>query len=324
MKKFEKIKRLGQPETDGILSGHGPLTIKEKVDGANFRFSVDEGRIVFGSRNCVFKNEKDINKSFKHSVDFVRDRVEPEDIEELVDEGQVITSDHNWDEIVFFGEAMHKHTLEYSDTHGTEIGWKGVPSFIGFDIWCPKHDSFFSTKVAQEFYEELGLPYVNVINSIKPEDFMDEYGTDFVPDSDYYDGKAEGVVLANGSNGLRAKLVSDEFAEKHGSVNSGADAKNMEEFDTHKVVETYCTESRVRKHIHKLRDEGHDLGRQMMSKLPVNVAEDIIEEEAHEFATSGWVVDFKDFRSKIAQSNNLQSDCLSTIDNMMNEEVKND
>lgn len=322
MKKFDKIKRLGHPETDGILEGGGPLTIKEKVDGANCRFSAEDDKLMFGSRNCIFKNEKDAAKSFRHAVDFVRTHTNVADVGDVIDGGQVISSDHDRRNLVFFGEAMHKHTIEYSDTHGKEIGWKGVPSFIGFDVWCSDHDSFLTTEHSRQFYDKLGLPFVNVIGSIDPDDFMDEYGTDFVPESEYYDGPAEGVVLTNERYGLNAKLVSEEFAEKHGSVNSGADPNGMGEYDTHEVANTYCTEARIRKHIHKLEDEGHDLGRPMMQELPVRVTQDIIEEEALEFATSGWVVDFKELRSEIAQSTIMQADCLSTINSMMNERVE--
>lgn len=321
MKKYPKIKRLGHPETEGILAGERPLFIMEKVDGANFRFTIDEenDRILFGSRNCAFKNEEDTANSFRHAVDSVRNSTGVDDIKSVVREGGVISSDHKSEKLTFFGEAMHKHTIQYSDVHGKEIGWKGVPSFIGFGVWCSKHDSFLTTGTAKEMYEELGLPFTNIIGRVNPGDFMEEYGTDFVPDSEYYDGKAEGVVISNPDNGLQAKLVSEEFAEKHGSVNSGADEAGMDGYDTAEVVQTYCTESRIRKHIHKLQDEGHDLGRPMMSELPIRVTKDIIEEEAHEFASSGWVVDFKDLRSRVAQSKSMNADCLSTIDEMMAE-----
>lgn len=311
MKKFDKIRRLGHKDTNGVLSGNGPLYIKEKVDGANFRFTVDtdENRLLFGSRNVEWKNERDTDKNFRHAVEYVRDRVDVRDIERMP---------LGTDKLTFYGEAMHPHTLEYADSSGTEIGWRGVPSFIGFDVLY--RGEFKETSTAKSIFEELGLPFVNIINSIDPSDFMDLYGADYVPGSKYYDGKAEGCVLVNDSNGKRAKLVSEQFAEKHGSVNSGVNPNDMGKYDTHEVIETYCTDARIRKHVHKLQDEGHELGRPMMSELPVRVTRDIIEEEAHEFATSNWVVDFNELRSEIA-SGNGQTNCLNVIDKMMSKQA---
>jgi len=50
MRKFPKLKYPNDPETDGVLAGM--VAVTEKLDGANFRFTWDDGLVV-GTRNRV-------------------------------------------------------------------------------------------------------------------------------------------------------------------------------------------------------------------------------------------------------------------------------
>ena len=67
MKKYPKIKYPTHEKTDGLLTEGDEIVIQEKVDGANFRYTVDEdGEITFGSRNCVNPDEQ-----FEHAEEYV-------------------------------------------------------------------------------------------------------------------------------------------------------------------------------------------------------------------------------------------------------------
>jgi len=58
LKKYPSISRIGHEDNNGILED-GHLVVKEKMDGANFRFTYypEEDRIVFGSRNIEYWND---------------------------------------------------------------------------------------------------------------------------------------------------------------------------------------------------------------------------------------------------------------------------
>lgn len=286
--KFPKVRPVGHPDTQAIAEP-GTIDVLEKMDGANFRFARDGDRILFGSRNNVYENEKDIAKAFGHAVEFVRERVDPDELR---------------DEVTYFGEAMHKHTLEYD--------WDNTPSFLGFAVYAHGARAFKSWGVARAEFERIGLPTVPRVTKITPSDLSADYP---IPESEYRDGLAEGVVFWH-RNTARAKLRSEEFREKHKGNTSGPE--DYEPSDGHEIlVETYCTPARVNKRIDDLLDEGHDLGRRLMGEgLPQAVARDIFEEHAHEIVGLNETVDLKAFRSLVA------SRCLERIDRRLAENAE--
>lgn len=283
LKKFPKVRPLGHPETDAIQEP-GTVHVVEKMDGANFRFGCDGDRILFGSRNNVYKNEKDISKAFHHAVEFVEERASPDDLR---------------DDVTYFGEAMHPHTLEYD--------WDNVPSVLGFAVYDHGAGEFKTWDTATEEFGRLDIPVVPHVDTVSPDALDADYD---IPESTYRDGLAEGVVFWH-ENTTRAKLRSEEFKEKHDSD----DHSEPQDFDGHGVlVNTYCTETRIDKRIDDLLDEGHDLGRPLMGEgLPQAVSRDIFEEHAHEIVGMNETVDLKDYRSLVAQK------CLERIDERVQE-----
>jgi chorismate mutase len=275
MKKYPKIKRIGDSVNNGILES-GYLYVQEKLDGANFRFTYDEeeDRIVFGSRNVEYWNEKDTDKAFEHAVEYIREQVDKEKMRDLGD-------------LVFFGEAMHEHTLDYD--------WESVPSFIGFDVYDQEEDVFWTPAEMELSFDALNLPTAPVVY----DGIHESYNNVEVPESVYRDGVAEGIVIKNIDTGQQAKVRSKDFKEKHG----GQSVSNPDEYepdDSVVLARDFTTEARVLKMIHKYEDRGRDIEMSIMEDLWRDIFEDIIEEEFETIFLGNYNIDTKQFRSEVA------------------------
>lgn len=129
--------------------------------------------------------------------------------------------------VTVFGENMVKHSLEYD--------WDEVPRFVGFDVYAHTEDGgyYLSTSDAYAFIRDLGLETAPIVDEIPVDGFDQDYE---VPESEWRDGKAEGVVIINRDQeennrsgfSTRAKLVTDEFVEKHQEEMDGGDREAVE------------------------------------------------------------------------------------------------
>jgi hypothetical protein len=292
--KYPKVKRLGDDENVGILEGE-QIVVQEKLDGANFRFALEdhldeeyqiEGRdLVFGSRNVLYKNEKDIDNAFEHAVEYVRDTI---DVEELRDAERRADSP-----LVVYGEAMHPHTLDYK--------WDDVPSFLGFDIKAVGRDDFLPWGLAEIVFHDINLPTVPTLHNGPdelPNEIIDQDGL-HVPQSEYREGLAEGIIIRNERTDQTAKHRSQEFKEKHGSQ-SVTDPDDYDPSDSVVLARQYTTEARVLKMIHKYEDRGRDVEMGMMEDLWRDVFDDIVTEEYDDIFLGNHVIDTKEFRSEVA------------------------
>lgn len=316
MKKFDKVKRAGHKYNQGMFQ-EGELVIKEKLDGANFRFTVTEnGELLFGTRNVEYKidgepdYEENVDSRFKAAIEHVREQVDAERVRDIY--GTQYT---------FFGENMVKHSLDYD--------WENTPQFVGFDVYDEDAEKYLHTDQAYNLINKIGLACAPIIERLPAEDFdISEF--DAAQESEFRDGAGEGVVIINedaeendlsGFN-TRAKMVTDEFEEKH-EESMGGGKQDGDEPEGHNIlVRRYCTDGRINKHIHKMRDEGRDLSMQLMANqddstgLPIRVAQDIVEEEYEDIVRLDQAVDFKRFRSDVA------TQCVSRLRAMMQGEAK--
>jgi hypothetical protein len=276
--KYPKIKRIGHRSNDGILDG-GHIIVTEKLDGANFRFAYDpdEDRLVFGSRNVAWTNEKDINSNFEHAVEFVRENVHMDRIRE---------QHEHYGPITYFGEAMHPHTINYD--------WDNVPSFIGFGI----HSEGEFWNITGYRFDWLNLPSTPIIHDGLAENF-ELPSPDEMIDSEYYDGPAEGIVIRNLDTDQMAKLRSTEFLEAHNGPGPD-DNDDYRPSDAKVLAKKFATEARIQKMIHKYEDEGRMIQMPLMEDLWRRVFEDIIEEEFDSIFLGNYVVDTQEFRSEVA------------------------
>lgn len=310
IKSYTKIRRLGHSRNaDTVRNPEDELIFKEKVDGANFRFTVTEvegeKKFLFGSKNVEYKingepdYEENVDKRFKDAIDWIRDNCDPANFNPY---------------FTYFAENMVKHSLEYN--------WSETPQVIGFDVYDHVNQTYKATPAAYEIFEQHGIPQAPVLEGKTVEEFDPENYE--IPESNYRDGKMEGVVIINtdqeedGRSGFstRGKLVTDEFKEKH-KKSTGA-RQSTEAIKGHeKIVSKYCTDGRIRKHIQKMRDEGRDLGKELMGGqegsegLPIRVAVDIMEEEADEIVRRNDEMNWKNYRSLVADR------CLRVIEQEM-------
>jgi hypothetical protein len=288
--KYPKIKVVGSDENRDIFKCHDDeIIIEEKIDGANFRFMLnniyDENRIIFGSRGKVLGYEHDtIGGVWERCVKFIKDTVKVRDFTDMV----------------IFGECCHKHTMNYD--------WEKIPPFLGFDIWNINDGSFLDYNQKKYVFDELGLTMVPLKEIIRAGDIK-EITTDIIPQSQYANTYAEGVVFKNYKRQIFAKFVSDKFKEDNRKVFGGG--KKHAETDTHKLVLAYCTNPRVEKWVFKLIDEGHKLNRSLMKHLPKLVLEDIYQEHGNDIWTSAWTVDFKKMRQQVSKR------CFAVLDTMI-------
>jgi len=321
MKKYTKLRRLGHSRnTDTVRNAEDQLLFKEKVDGANFRFTVikheGEFKFLFGSKNVEYKingepdYEENVDGRFKDAIDWIRENV---DAEKLAKEDTYSKNKEN-PRYTFFAENMVKHSLDYD--------WDETPQVIGFDVYSHEAERYLSWGTARSMFKDHGIPVAPVVDKKTVEEFDPENYE--IPESNYRDGKMEGVVIINkdqeednrsGFN-TRAKMVTDEFKEKH-KKSTGA-RQSVEAIKGHeKIISKYCTDARIRKHIQKMRDEGRDLGKELMGSqedsegLPIRVAVDIIEEEADHIVRRNDEMNWKTYRSLIADR------CLRVIEEEM-------
>lgn len=300
MKNYTKIKRLGHKMNRDILENpEDELIFKEKLDGSNFRFTVveheGEVKFLFGSKNVEYKingepdYEENVQDQFQDAVDYIRENFEPEQFA------------LNY---TYFMENMVQHSLEYE--------WDDTPQVIAFDIYDERKEEYLTWEAAEKIFKDVGLETSPVVERMKAKAFNpDDYE---IPESNYRDGKMEGVVIINqdkeenhlsGFNS-RAKMVTEEFKEKH-KKQTGA-RQSVEAVKGHeKVISKYCTDGRIRKHINKMKEDGRDLEMEMMQNkgddlgLPMRVSIDILEEEAADIVTRNEKMDWKEYRSLISK-----------------------
>lgn len=299
MKKYDKIPRIGQDSAKGILTQ--PVDVIEKMDGANFRFThsdfvegVDDDRIVFGSKNVIYKNEKDTANAFEHAVEYVRDGVDAETMRAL-------------GPVTVFAEAMHPHTLDYE--------WDDVPNVLVFDAYHADEGwGEWSNVVGAADY--LGLPTAPVI---KRETTVSD-PTEYDELESAYNNIAEGVVFRRGEK--RAKYRTETFLDRHGgSSRSSGDGWSS---DTEELAhELLSKEPWVQKWIHKYRDRGRDIEMAIMEDLWRDVFDDIIEEEYETILLGDWDINTKDFRSTIAShtADELRNYLRRPDDSVLNDAV---
>lgn len=281
--KYPKIKILGDKSNEGILTTPGKVVIQEKIDGANFAFYVEDDILCFCSRNQNLTDSEQIEET---GIPQHWKGIEP-----------ILTS---WqkdptqfeEDFRYVGESMQRHTIKYTDD---------IPGFIGFDILHIDTMTFLDWKEAKIEFEKLNLPFINVISEIN----VDEINTvtidhlkSLYQKSAYRDGMAEGIVIKRYDMQIFAKIVDDSFKEKNREVFGHPPPKQTNE---DKITRVYVTDARIRKIIHKLHDDGHEIEMPMMKILYKFVIRDLLEEEIIEIYENYNSIDFKRLNKSISK-----------------------
>jgi hypothetical protein len=269
MKKFPSIPRVANAPDCLFEEGH--LWLLEKLDGANVRFQLQQsGLILFGDRNRVYEDPDAIPEPYQHAVRHIRENLDREALRSAVD---------TVEDVVFFGEAMHHHTISYD--------WERTPSFLGFDVWSADAAAFYPFDTVERIFSRLGLEPVNAFEKECRARYFDpeSYTT---PQSKWYDGPAEGVIIWN-KRGHRAKLLHSAFREVNETVPVDASAEEL--------AAKYATRRRFEKLAGKLDDHGRPV---TFDTLYERVLEDVVREEHKQLHHGDTNVDMKTFRSEVA------------------------
>lgn len=193
------------------LLDRGHLWIHEQVDGSMLRFRIDgAGGVRFGSRTDIFP-PGDVPPAYRFATRFV---------EQSLDYEAATSAD--LDGVVFYLVATHKRTIEYD--------WNRIPPVLGVDVWDGKR--FLPPDAVEQAFERLGLPPINTVaKEVRGTDFDPESYA--VPDSNWYDGRAYGVVLRS-KTGERATLRSE--------VTGSVEADRRERVDPRTLVDEFVTQ----------------------------------------------------------------------------------
>ncbi len=263
------IPRLEDAPDELLSSGH--LWLTEKIDGALLRFQLRESGVLrVGDRDRVYDDPDAVPEQYAHAVRDVRERLDREALRAAVDDVE---------SVVLFGEATHRQTIEYD--------WDRLPSFLGFDVYSAEDDTFQPPDAAERVFDRLGLDPVNAVErELNTRDFDPEsYG---IPDSAWYDGPAEGVVVRN-KRGGRAKLIHPDFR--------GDEDPDPIDASPEGAADAYASDRRFEKVASELRSRGRPVS---FDSLYERTIDDILREEHRRLLHGGSSIDLSEFRSAVA------------------------
>jgi hypothetical protein len=268
MRQYPSIPRV-ENAPESLFDGH--LWILELVDGAQLRFKLRQsGRLRFGTETRVFDDPEDVPDPFQHAVGHVQRRLDRQALRRAVDDVE---------SVVFFGEAMHRHAVDYD--------WDRTPSFLGFDVWSDSEERFRPPDAAEQIFDRLGLQPVNVFE-------RERRGGDFdpdsytVPQSAWYDGPAAGVVLRN-KRGERAKLTNPAVED--------ADDPDPPDASAAELASAYATDRRFETLAAEFERRDQPV---TFQRLYERVLEDIVRKRHRQLYHSQASVEMSEFRSAVA------------------------
>ncbi len=266
---MKRYPQMPNPDDVPALFDGGHLWIQEKVDGAHLRFRLQEsGLLQFGDRNRVYDSDS-IPTPYRHAVRHVRENIDRSALRSAVD---------TVESVVFFGEAMHHHAIDYE--------WNRTPSFLGFDVWSETNGRFLSPDRVEAIYDRLGLHPVNTFaKEVRAVDFDFDYE---IPQSNWYDGPAEGVILRN-KTGDRAKLLDSGFGGEEGRTRTSESASEL--------AKQYATERRFERIANELEANQRAV---TVDSLFERTFETIVREEHGHLFGEGADIDVQAFRSELA------------------------
>jgi hypothetical protein len=268
MKRFPRIKYPSDPSTRGLFNQE--VVVTEKLDGANFRFQLQEsGLLRFGDRSRIYEGPYSVPDPYQHAVRHIQDHLDRDALREALEDVE---------DVVFFGEAMHQHAIKYN--------WDQMPSFLGFDIWIDSAEAFRPPDAIEQIFEHIGLQSVNVFERERRGKYFDP-DSYTIPQSAWYDGPAEGVIIRD-KRGHRAKLLHPDFREVDETILVDAAAEDL--------AAKYATDRRFKKLVAKLTDRGESVTTKTLSD---RVFADIVREEHKQLYHRKETIDMDAFRSAI-------------------------
>jgi len=227
MKQYPPTPRVEDAPEELFDRGH--LWIQELIDGDHLRFRLREsGEIRFGGRERTYGPDE-IPLASRHAVRHVRERLDREALRAALGSA---------DDAVFFGVATTRRAVAYD--------WERTPPFLGVDVWSVADERFLPPDAVEQIYDRLGLAAVNAFEKeVRAADFDPESYE--IPDSNWYDGPAAGVVVRN-KTGARATLVDPD-------VRTTGDPEPIEA-SVSELARRHATDARFERLARELEDRG--------------------------------------------------------------------
>jgi len=205
--------------------------VQELVTGERLRFSVEpSGMLRFGDEVHTF--DGNIPLHYRRAADLLRRSIDLEVLRETLEDISTVT---------FFGIAtLHE---------GVNYDMSSLPEFLGVDIWSEETDGYLPPGAASSAYRSLGLsplPAFEKEADVKYTD-IDGYASGSVPESQFYDGRAAGVLVRDKSGG-RGEVWRDY---SDGDDASGSTAEEL--------AEEYVTGSEIDRAVGDVSGEGASL-----------------------------------------------------------------
>lgn len=160
------------------------------------------GQLLFGSRNVTFTEDGEYNEGtipkepdeieqdmFVDAVEYIHSHISVDKLADLEEEFE--------SKLVLFGENMVKHSLEYE--------WDDVPQWLMFGVYHVEDEQYLPFDDVQQIADRLGFETVPKVDELQGDKFQEQFDPEnpdkVVPDSEYREGTAEGIVLHNQDNG---------------------------------------------------------------------------------------------------------------------------
>jgi len=289
---YPKIHRFGHTENIEFFNYDDEVFVEEKIDGANFQFAVAGEPVPgtplpvrFGSRN---QDTDKGNNQWAETVEAL----------EVILEGKFDLLEAKY---IYYVEAMKPHTIQYD--------WERTPKVIGLDIYDPLLGAMTPYEEKLIIFEKLGISVVPLIWRGQLSEISAKKLEETLPESMYYDGPAEGIVVKNYERPNRygrplfCKLVRDEFKEENlrWHRKQRQKEKALEPQPHTLIAERFGTSARIRKIALKIASEkGEGIGLELMGDMIKAVTEDILEEEILTICYDYENLSFKKLRSTLA------------------------
>lgn len=257
---YPKIRNLGHRDTLGIFDG--PVVVQEKVDGLQISFGVVDGELFVRSKGT--HRDLEDGGMFSQAIAAIKKR-----------------EDKLPADTIFRGEYLRRprHNVVTYDRIP-----KGHIALFDVEYEGERHRTA-STAAGFLDFDAVPVLYVGEIEG-------EEHLESLIPEESFLGGMCEGVVVKNYRTGQMAKVVRDEFREKHTSKKVSRPKKGVAS-----IVETYRTEARWQKAVQHLREEDKLVGEPRdIGPLIKEIQRDVFEEYADEIKAAL----FEEARGQIA------------------------
>jgi len=269
-KKYQHIERFGTIEVEGIEQG--VCHVFPKIDGTNGSLWLNDGRIQCGSRkrlldfgddNAGFHKENYDKQTFRNFFEAHPD-------------------------LRLFGEWLVPHSLKtYREDAWRKFYVFNVTRDLPEELPSGEKFEYLSYEEYQPLMEEYGIEYIPCIFKYTNGDYDNFLKCLDVNNFLIEDGKGfgEGIVIKNYAYKNKygrttwAKIVTNEFKEKHTRVNGPTERSARIAVEDH-IVEKFVTPSLIEKTFQKIVVESDGWSSKFIPRLLSTIYHDLIVEES--------------------------------------------